>query len=145
MNRLTTIAAVFAVVLTSTLTAQAHVDPADVAERCVNQVDGMAERCHNAIADDTIDCVAKIHRLLREGRDEAAAAVARDCLQNGRETVRICSNEITDTCTECVRYLVNVGANHLARRVFHHCGDVIDAFDVLLARQEEILADALHR
>ena len=144
MNRLTTIAAVFALVLTSTLTAQAHVDPADVAERCVNHVDGIVERCQNVIADETHDCVMEIRRLLRAGRDEAAAAVARECLQSGREHVRVCSNEITDTCIECVRYLVNVGANQLARRVYHHCGDAIDGFDVLLARQEEILYDALN-
>ena len=120
MSRLTTIAAVFAVVLSSTLTAQAHVNPADVAERCINHVDNVADRCHNAIADDTHDCVIEIRRLLRAGRDEAAAAVARQCLQDGRETVRKCSIEITDICTECVRYLLNVGADQLARRVYHH-------------------------
>ncbi len=144
MSRLTTMAAVFAVVLGTTLSAYAHVNPADVAERCVNHVDNVSDRAHNAVADDTQECVAEIRQLLRAGRENAAHAVARRCAQDARETVRRASAEIKDTCSECIRYLNNVGATRLARRVYNHCEDVLAGFDTLLDRQQQILADALN-
>jgi precorrin-2 methylase len=137
-------AAVFAVVLGTTLTAYAHVNPVDVAERCVNHIDNVSDRAHNAVADDTQECVTEIRRLLRAGREEAAHAVARRCAQDARETVRIASEEIEATCAECIRYLTDVGANPLARRVYNYCEEVLADFDTLLDRQQQILADALN-
>ena len=144
MRRIATIATAFSALLTITLTAQAHVQPADVAARCASQVDEIVDRCTGVVADDTAECVITIHRLLRLGRDKAAAAAARECHQNSRETVRMCSGMIDDLCNECVRYLVNVGATQLARRVYNHCEDAQESLQILLDRQQEILSDALN-
>lgn len=143
MSRLKTIAAVCAVILGTALNAQAHVNPQDVAERCVNHVDSVAERAESAIAENTLECVEEIRRLIRAGREEAAHAVARQCAQDAREVVRLATTEITDTCEECIRYLTSVGADGLARRVYHYCEDTVAGFEILLARQQAILAEAL--
>jgi hypothetical protein len=144
MNRLMTFAAVLTAVLSSALTAQAHLNPAEVAERCVHRIDRIADRAENAIAEDTQECVEEIRLLIRTGRVEAAHEVARQCHNDAREVVRRASAEIRETCSECVRYLVNVGANQLARRVYDHCDDVLDDLESLLDRQQQILADALN-
>lgn len=144
MRRIATIATAFAALLTVTLTAQAHVQPADVAARCVNQVDEIVDRCTEVVADDTAECVLLIRRLKRAGRDEAAAAAARECHQKSKETVRMCSGMIDDLCDNCVRYLANVGAFQLARRVYNHCEDAQESLRILLSRQQEILSDALN-
>ena len=143
MSRLKTIAAVCAVVLGATLNAHAHFNPQDVAERCVNHVDSVVERAENAIAEDTLASVEEIRRLIRAGRDEAAHAVARQCAQDAEEIVRLATAEIGDTCEECIRYLTSVGADGLARRVYNYCEDSVAGFEVLLARQQAILAEAL--
>ena len=144
MSRLTTLAAAFTVVLATTLTAYAHVNPADVAERCVAHIDRVSDRTHNAVADSTQDCVADIRRLLQAGREDAAHAVARRCAQDGRETVRRASAEIRDSRSECVRYLNSVGANQLARRVYNHADEILSELETLLDRQQQILTDALN-
>ena len=144
MSRLVTFSVVLTVVLGSALTAQAHVNPVDAAERCVARVDNIAERAENAIAEDTRECVEKIRRLIRAGRVEAAHAVARKCRQDARDIVRRASEEIRETCSKCVRYLASVGASQLARRVYDHCEGVLDSFETLLNRQQQILADALN-
>ena len=143
MSRLKTIAAACAVILGATLNAQAHVNPQDVAERCANHVDSVVERAENAIAENTLGCVEEIRRLIRAGRDEAAHAVARQCAQDAEEVVRLATAEIRDTCEECIRYLMNVGAGALARRVYNYCDDAVAGFEELLARQHAILAEAL--
>lgn len=143
MSRLKTIAAVCAVVLGATLNAHAHVNPQDVAERCVNHVDSVVERAENAIAEDTLASVDEIRRLIRAGRDEAAHRVARQCSQDAEEIVRLATAEIRDTCEECIRYLFNGGAGAMARRVYNYCEDSEAGFEVLLARQQAILVEAL--
>jgi len=143
MSRLKTIAAVCAVVLGTTLNAYAHVNPQDVAERCVSHVDSVVERAENAIAEDTLASVEEIRRLIRAGRNEAAHAVARQCAQDAEEIVRLATAEIGDTCEECIRYLVNVGMGALARRVYNYGEESEAGFAVLLARQQAILAEAL--
>ena len=144
MTRLATITTAFAALLATTLTAQAHVQPADVAARCVSHVDDIVDRCTGVVADDTVECVDNIHRLLRAGRVEAATAAARECHQNSRQTVRMCSVMIDDLCDECVRYLVNVGATQVARRVYDYCEGAQESLQILLDRQQEILSDALN-
>ncbi|MCP4854029.1 MAG: hypothetical protein GY903_06010 [Fuerstiella sp.] len=143
MSRLKTITSVCAVVLGTALNAQAHVNPQDAVERCVNHVDSVAERAQTVIADDTRACADRIRRLIRAGRVEAAHAVARKCVKDTRDVVRLATVEITTTCDKCVRYLDSVGAFELARRVINYCKDSVASFDELLARQREILADAL--
>lgn len=144
MNRLLTIAVASTIVAASALTARAHVDPADVARRCVAHVDQVAERATDAVIEDTLDCLEEIRRLLRAGRVDAAHAVARRCVQDAREVVRLATAEISDTCAECIRYLRSAGADQLARRVYDHCLAVLDSFDTLLARQRQVLADAFN-
>jgi hypothetical protein len=60
MSQLKTITSVCAVVLGTALNAQAHVNPEDVAERCVKHVDSVAERAQTVIADDTQECGSQV-------------------------------------------------------------------------------------
>ena len=143
MSQLKTIASVCAVVLGTALNAQAHVNPQDAAERCVKHVDSVVERAQTVIADDTQECAQKIRRLIRVGRVEAAHAVARKCAEDAQRVVRLAAVEITTTFDGCVRYLDSVGAFQLARRITNYCKDTIAGFDELLARQQQILVDAL--
>ncbi|MFP6764903.1 MAG: hypothetical protein VB858_14855 [Planctomycetaceae bacterium] len=144
MKQITTIATAFAAMLTMTLTAQAHSNPDDAAQRCVTQIDTVADRCQEVIADQTLNAVVRIERLLRLGRVEAAIAEARESHAEATATVRFCSGMIDDICEKGVRYLLSVGANTLARRVQNHCDETRDGLLDLLDRQLEFLDDALN-
>jgi hypothetical protein len=144
MKQITTIATAFAAMLTLTLTAQAHTNPEDAAQRCVAEIDSVADRCQEVVGDQTKNSVVRIKRLLRLGRVDAAIAEARECRQKATRTVRFCSGQINELCERCVRYLLSVGAEGLARRVSLHCDDTQGDLRVLLQRQEEILSDALN-
>jgi len=144
MKQITTIATAFAALLTMTLTAQAHSNPEDAAQRCVTQVNTVADRCQEVVADQTLNAVVRIERLLNAGRVEAAIAEARASHEEATQTVRFCSAMIDDICENGVRYLLSVGADSLARRVYSHCEETRDSLKVLLDRQLEILDDALN-
>jgi len=144
MKQITTIATAFAVMLTMNLTAQARSNPEDAAQRCVAQIDTVADRCHEVVADQTLNAVDRIQRLLRIGRVEAAIAEARTSREEATQTVRFCSGMIDDICGKGVRYLLSVGADSLARRVQFHCDETQDSLKVLLDRQLEILDDTLN-
>ncbi len=144
MSKLMTLAAMFVVAYTLTMTAQAQANPVEAAQRCVTHVNRVADRAEAVIADDTAACLQEIRRLLCAGRVEAAHAVARRCHQDAKEVVRRAAAEIDTVCTNCIRYLDSVGAFRLARRVDNHCGLVLDGLDALLDRQQQALADALN-
>jgi hypothetical protein len=144
MKQITTFVTAFAAMLTMTLTAQAHANPEDAAQRCVKQINTVADRCQEVVADQTLNAVDRIERLLRIGRVEAAIAEARESREEAMQTVRLCSGKIDGLCEKGVRYLLSVGANKLARRVQFHCDETQDGLDVLLDRQLQILDDALN-
>lgn len=144
MKQITTFATAFAAMLTMTLTAQAHTNLEGAAQRCVNLINTVADRCQEVVADQTLNAVDRIERLLRIGRVETAIAEARESREEAMQTVRLCSGKIDDICEKGVRYLLSVGANKLARRVQSHCDETQDGLQVLLDRQLDILDDALN-
>ena len=125
-------------------TVDAHENPVDAAQRCVARVNHIVERCENAAADETQECIRKIRRLLEAGHRDRAVAVARDCIQSARQRTRNCIAEVRDVCGECIDYLLSVGAERLARRVRNACGDAIEDLENLLERQENAIQQALN-
>jgi predicted component of type VI protein secretion system len=125
-------------------TAHAHVNPVDVAQRCAARVQHIVDRCENAAADETSECIRKIRRLLADGQRDRAVQVARDCIQAARQRTRNCTAEVRDVCGECIDYLLSVGAERLAARVRNLCSDAIEDLQNLLERQENAVQQALN-
>lgn len=124
-------------------TARAHTDPEDVARRCVHRVDQILERCENAAAQETQDCLQAIRRYLNAGRRDLAIRTARECVNSARERTRRCTQEVRDVCTECIDWLLLHGADRLAARVRRVCADAIEQLEMMLERQENAIREAL--
>lgn len=125
-----------------TSTASAQSSPEDLAARCVSTVDGIVDRCQNAAADETQECLQKIRRLLAEGRERAARRVAIDCIQSAIERTEICANRVNRVCDECIDELVNLGEPQLARRVTMVCKDAISDLRSTLQREKNAIRGA---
>ncbi|QDT44200.1 hypothetical protein Pan241w_43080 [Gimesia alba] len=125
-----------------TSTASAHTSPEDLAARCVGAVNGIVDRCQNAAADETQECLQKIRRLLAEGRERAARRVAADCIESATERTENCAKRINRICDECVDQLVSLGAPQLARRVNSACEDAISDLRSTLQRQKNAIRGA---
>jgi len=122
--------------------ASAH-DPAQTAARCVTQINQIVDRCTNAAANETQECVRQINRLQELGRDEAAIQVAREFDHSARQRTRKCIAAIREICTECVDFLLNVGERDLAARVRWNCSDAISSVESILARETSAIQAAL--
>lgn len=116
---------VLAVVCVNTIANDCYAhDAEDVARHCVRRVNHIVDRCTNAVADTTVDCVRRINELLEAGEVEAARRVARACIADIRDITDACSEAIVEICTRCVTVLINeFGAEELAARVRNHCVD----------------------
>jgi ElaB/YqjD/DUF883 family membrane-anchored ribosome-binding protein len=64
--------------------AFAH-SPEEVAARCADSVEQVVLRATNAAKDETHECVRRINALQDQGRHEAAAALARECIANATQ------------------------------------------------------------
>ena len=117
--------------------------PEDWAARCVARVEGLVDRCENAVADDTRQCVREIQALLEAGRVNAARQTARECLQSGHDRAERCAELIRRVCNVCIDELLDAGAIELARRVENACDDAISRLRHMLQRQENIILGAL--
>jgi hypothetical protein len=131
-----------AVLATTATTASAH-NPERIAARCLEEVRGLVDRCTNAAAHETKECVRKINALQEQGRDEAAIRVARECVESARHRTRRCISEIRDVCTRCIDFLLDIGEEDLAARVRWNCGDAIEDVENVLAREVSAIQAAL--
>ncbi|WP_339727002.1 hypothetical protein [uncultured Gimesia sp.] len=125
-----------------TSTASAQTSPEDLAARCVGAVNGTVERCQNAAADETQECLQKIRRLLADGRERAAHRVAAECVESATERTEKCAQRVNRICDACIDQLVNLGEPQLARRVNMVCKDAISKLRSTLQREKNAIRSA---
>lgn len=125
-----------------TNTASAHTSPEDLAARCVGAVNGIVDRCQNAAADETKECLHKIRRLLADGNEQAARRVAADCIESATERTENCGKRVNRICDECIDQLVSLGAPQLARRVNNACEAAISDLRSTLQREKNAIQNA---
>lgn len=128
--------------MTMTTPVSAHTSPEDIAARCVNNVTGVVDRCQNAAADETTECVQTIRRLLADGQERAARDAARKCIRAATARTEKCANRVNRICNACIDQLVSMGATQLARRVNNVCEDAISDLRTTLQRQKNAIRNA---
>jgi hypothetical protein len=117
--------------------------PERIAHLCISHVEGIVERCTNAAADETHECVRTIRALLEAGRVEAAHQVARECIRSATARTEACVDHVIHVCRECVNALLDLGAVQLARRVANACEAAILDLRHLLQREKNAIEQAL--
>ena len=122
--------------------ASAHTTPEDLAARCVAKIDHTVERCENAAADETADCLQRIRRLLADGQEQAARRVAAECIDSATERAEKCARYIKRLCNACIDQLVDLGATQLARRVNQVCEDAVADIRLILQREKNAIQNA---
>ncbi len=125
-------------------TVQAHENPVDAAARCIAHVEQLVNRCENAAAGATQQCVHEIRRLKADGQYEAAIQVARECVSSSRRRTRICIGEVREICVRCIDYLLQFGAEELAGRVRYNCGAATEQLETMQRRLENVIQAALN-
>ncbi|MFK7776657.1 MAG: hypothetical protein QM501_00880 [Gimesia sp.] len=125
-----------------TTTASAQTSPEDIAARCVSNVNGIVDRCQDAAADETTECVRKIRRLLADGQERAARDAARKCIRSATARTEKCAKRVNRICNACIDKLVSVGASQLARRVNNVCKTAISDLRVTLQREKNMIRNA---
>ena len=143
MIRLFTMLAVSATICGLSSTAQAHVNPEDVAARCVDRVESLVDRYQDVTADKGQECLATIRRLLAAGRKEAAIHAGRRCIEASRQRADDVLTDTRSLCAECIEYLRTVGAYRLAARVQNACEDAALIMGATQDRLESIIDTAL--
>lgn len=124
-------------------TALADTSPEDLASRCVSKVNGIVDRCQNAAAEETVECVRKIRQLLAAGREDAAHDVARKCIRSATTRTENCAKRVNRICNACIDELLELGAPQLARRVNNVCEDAISDLRTTLQREKNAIRTAL--
>lgn len=110
--------------LTVPITAMAEdtaPDPEAVAQRCVDDVTALANRCIVHNRGTARLAVATIERLLAAGHEQRARHVAYRATMDIVETSDDCVNRIHRKCRHCIHVLKRLGADELARRVHEVC------------------------
>lgn len=141
IRRMTTCMAVLALCLGSR-TALAE-NPERIAHRCATYVNGIVDRCENAAAEETQECVEQIRELLAAGREEAAHELARECIRNATARTDACIEHVIMVCHRCIDLLVDLGEPQLARRVANFCEGTIEDLEHILARETHAIRQAL--
>ena len=106
------------------------------------KIDHTVERCENAAADETADCLQQIRRLLADGQEQAARRVAADCIDSATERAEKCARYIKRLCNACIDQLVDLGATQLARRVNQVCDDAVADIRLILQREKNAIQNA---
>jgi len=144
MKTLLTMCAAAGLLLTASNSASAYQgSPEDLAARCVDAIDAVVERCTNATADETQECVRTIRRLLAAGRVRAAHRVARACIESATTRTQNCANRVERICNACIETLLEMGEPQLARRVNDACEEAIATLRSLLQREKNAIRTAL--
>jgi hypothetical protein len=134
------LAAVLVLALAQSASAQS---PERLAHRCVEYVNSIVERCANAAADETHQCIREINALLEAGRYEAAVEVARECIRSATARTEHAAGLIESARTRCINILLEVGEVELARRVSNACDDALEQLRHLLQREKNAIQNAL--
>lgn len=116
--------------------------PERVAKQCVEAIDEVVERCANAAAQETRECVQLIRRLLRAGRERAARQVAERCIRSATTRTENCVERVHQICRRCINFLVEVGETQLARRVHNACKEAVSDIRSFLQREKAAIRAA---
>lgn len=133
-------AALLVLVLAQNAQAQS---PERIAHRCVEHVNQIVERCTNAAADETHECIRRINELLEAGRYEAAREVAQQCIRSATARTEDCVRAVRQACERCINVLLDMGQPELARRVHNACEDAVEVLRHLLQRETNAIQNAL--
>lgn len=134
------LATVVVLALTQPVSAQS---PERLAQRCVEYVNQIVNRCANAAADETHECIRTIEALLAEGNYERAREVAAECIRSATARTEHAAGLVESARVRCVNALLEMGAEELARRVSNACDDAIEQLRHLLQREKNAILDAL--
>ena len=141
-NRLLTTSIALLALCLGSRTASAK-SPERIAHRCAEYVNGIVDRCRNAAADETQECVQQIRELLAEGRYEAARELAHECIRHATARTDACVDHVIEICRRCIDVLLDLGEPQLARRVANVCEDAIDELRHILEREKHAILAAL--
>lgn len=101
-------------------------DPELVAQRCVDSINRLAERCFSANVETAHECIRRINELLEQGDLEGARQVAGRCLHVIEQRSDACVDEIHERCRHCIQLLLRLQAPELARRVHDACNNAVE-------------------
>ena len=86
-------------------------DPAQIAAKCTQGMQMMADRCADRNQRAAGRCVAKIDDLLEAGQVDEAVAMADHCIDRINRSSDMCIRMIERTCEMCVRLLERLEAD----------------------------------
>jgi hypothetical protein len=114
--------------------------PEDFAERCLREVSTEAIHCIEMTADITRECVARIRRLLDEGKTDDARALAEQCISDLYAHTDECYLVLQEQCEWCIDILVReYEAPDLAEKMARAC----EEWQVALVTAEEAAIAAI--
>ena len=126
------------------ISGNAYADsPEAVAKRCADKVEQVVARATNAAEEETHECVRQINALQEQGRHEAAAELARECIRNATQRTENAAEYVTELCDRCIVHLLELDAPQLARRIHNLCEDAIETLRAILQRETNAILDAL--
>lgn len=117
--------------------------PEEIAAGCVAKVRHTVERCTNATATETQQCVATIRRLIAGGHEAAARRVAHACIASLTNRTENCVARVKGICERCIEFLLDIGEPRLAHRVAGVCHDAVDKLRSNLQRAKGAIRRAL--
>lgn len=92
-------------------------DPAAIAERCIDRTQAKARRCVVVINHECERAVTLIERLLEEGKTEQAVLLSRRAVSTLNTTTRRCVKEMWEDAERCAKLLERLEAPELAAEV----------------------------
>ena len=129
MNRIVWLSCALIVLSLAAWPARAQsndVDPVKLAQACVAAATRIADHCVAANSKQADSAVGKIEKLLEEGKDRAARKVARHAIGHINRRSARCVARINHRCRHCVKVLLRLGEEELARRVAAVCREQAD-------------------
>ncbi len=128
MVRILSLSALFLAALLiapATLQAEDHKDHGDRAEeiyrKCVKQLRHLVTTCRRANARTVEECLPRIKRLLKDGKYHEAREVAARCIHKIEQQRDRCNEALRQVCRVCVKRLLDLGAEELARKLHRQC------------------------
>ena len=118
-------------------------DPVDLADRCIDQAQAVAERSVRRIDARKVAAVDSIAALLEEGETEQAEQVAERAIRRVRGINSVGVRIISRNCQWCVNILNHLGMPDLADEVIAVCDEAIDQIEAAASEAIEEIQAAL--
>ncbi len=143
MKRLTALMVLFAFTLLGRPQQVRADHAAAFAQECAEHVQQIVQRCQNAAAKETHECVRRINALQAQGRERAARRVARECIEQATTRTENCVEAVHKICSDCIDVLLFLGEPELARRMHNVCEDAVEKLRGILQREKQAIQAAL--